>query len=236
MGNRPAKGTPSAGRQPNFDEEIEEDAASFSPAVFDQADRLQVPPSPNFPHLHCGQPPIRNNTHMISLSLLMAASALMRPPPDMFAHSLSWNSEQHAVTPSAMTLVHAATHQFQVTLVIMLLRPVALQLAHYVSTVPFIVHSRRKTLPLHRHQHTVLRVRWYALSSCQPPIAKKGLWQSLSTSVATQQEVEEAVSAVTLTPQPSLGFADCSQVEMLDLPYKFVNFGAEECPDAPNFI
>ena len=89
MGNRPAKGAPSTTRQPNFDEEIEEDAASFSPAVFDQADRLQVPPGPNFPHLYCGQPPIRDDAHMTSLSLLMTAAALMRPPPDLCAHSLS---------------------------------------------------------------------------------------------------------------------------------------------------
>ena len=118
----------------------------------------------------------------------------------------------------------------------MLLRPAALRLADFVLTVPFRIHPSRNTPPLHRNQRAVLRVTWYALSSCKPPIAKKGPWQSLSTAVATQQEVEEAVSAVTLTPQPSLGFTDCSQVDMLDSPYKFVNFGAEECPDAPDFI
>ena len=116
----------------------------------------------------------------------------------------------------------------------MLLRPAAVRPIHYALTVPFLIHPGRNFSPLHLNHHAVLRVTWYALSSCKPPITKKGLWQSLSTAVATQQEVEEAVSAVTLTPQPSLGFTDCSQVDMLDSPYTFVNFGAEECPDAPN--
>lgn len=65
-------------RIPQPQEEIEDDAASFSPAVFDQPERLQVPRRPHFPSL-LGY---RDSSYSDSTPFHQrrAFSALMRPP------------------------------------------------------------------------------------------------------------------------------------------------------------